>query len=833
MKAVLMAGGEGTRLRPLTSNTPKPMVHLFNKPVMEYIIELLKQHDITDITATLQFLPSLIKNYYGDGSDIGVNISYAIEEKPLGTAGSVKNTQEYIDDTFIVISGDGITDFNLKKAIAFHKKNKALATLVLTRVENPLEYGVVITKDNGKIERFLEKPTWGQVFSDTVNTGIYILEPEVLKHIPENTSLDFSKDLFPELLKQGKPLYGYIAEGYWCDIGSFDQYLKVHQDVLARGLNINLDAMKARNNIWVGKDSFIHPSADISKGVFIGHHCYIEEGVRLGSGTVVGNNVVIKNGASVDRAIMQENAFIGSKASLVGCVIGKNCDIKAGARIEQGVIVGDDCVIGEDAIINYDVKIYPFKTVDAGATINRSIIWESKGMRSLFGSNGISGLANIDITPDLATRIAMAYGTSAGKGSFVVTSRDSNRVCRMVKRSMIAGLTSTGVHIRDLRVSPSAINRFNVATSRCTGGVHICVSPFDPQSIEIHFFDDKGINLPAGGQRNIEKYFYREDYRRAYYNEVGEIIFPARTSEFYTDGLLRHIDVEVIKEAKFKVIVDYAFGTASMSMHSVIGKLGIDALTLHAFTDETKTTTTNVALEHCLKELSESVKLFRANFGILFDNNCEKIYLIDDKGRRLKFNQLLHLMISLVCQYEQDKGKIAVPLSVSKVAEDISSKYARQLIRTKISASDLMEKSLDKNIVFAGAQGGGFIFPSFLPAYDASMTFCKLLEYLAYSKKPVSKHLSELPSYYLLEDESFCSWDNKGLVMRRLIEQSKDKDVQLIDGIKIFDKDGWVLVLPHPEDPVIRIIAESIDRKKAKQKISEYKKIIKDITESN
>jgi mannose-1-phosphate guanylyltransferase/phosphomannomutase len=833
LKAVLMAGGEGTRLRPLTSNQPKPMVNIFNKPVMEYIIELLKSHDIKDIIVTLQFLPQLIKNYYGDGNDLGVNLSYAIEDEPLGTAGSVKNAEDFLKERFIVISGDALTDFDLKKAVAFHKKKKSFATLVLTRVKNPLEFGVVITNEKGKIKRFLEKPNWGQVFSDTVNTGIYVLEPEVLSHIPKGKSVDFSKDLFPKLLAEGYPLYGYIADGYWCDIGSLEQYSEVHSDILNNKVNIKIDGIKMMNNIWVGNDTVIDPDVNFEGPAFIGQHSKIETGAKIGPGTVIGNNVMVKSNVKMYKTIIQENTYIGNASDLDQCLIGKNCDIKQGSKIMQGVVIGDDCLVGENALIGHNVKVYPFKSIDAGATVNRSIIWESKGMRTLFGVEGISGIANVDITPELVVRVAMALGTSLPKESFVVTSRDSNRVSRMVKRAMIAGLTATGVHVRDLRVAPTPVNRFNVATSRCAGGIHIGVSPFDPQTIQILFFDKEGINLGESGRRDIEKYFSREDYRRAFHNEFGEIIFPPRTGEYYANGLVSHIDLPKIRESKFKVIIDYAYGSASFTMPQILGKLGIEAVTLNAFTDESNTTISHLDLERCVKRLSETVKIFKADFGVLIDNACEKMIVIDNKGQQISYNDLLHLMVYLVSKYEPLKGNIAVPLSVSNIADDIAEEYGRKVIRTRISAADLMQSSFSEDVIFAGGQGARFIFPDFLPAYDAAMSLCKLMEYLAHAKQPLSKIVSSWPKANILETQTTCSWENKGMVMRSIIEGGNNEKMELIDGVKIYDAEGWTLILPHPEEPVIRIIAEDVNKKEVRARLNKAVNKVNEIIEND
>ena len=220
MKAVVMAGGAGSRLRLLTGGRPKPMLPLVNQVVLGHILELLRNHGITEVVVTLQYMASMIEDYFGDGSSMGVQIRYSIEESPLGTAGSVAYARQYLDDTFLVISGDAVTNFNLEQIIAFHKEKKAMATIVLYHVPEPLDYGVIVTDADGRVTRFLEKPSWSEVTSDTVNTGVYVLEPEVLDLIPPGQPFDWSGEVFPQMLEKGLPVYGCIAPGYWCDIGN-------------------------------------------------------------------------------------------------------------------------------------------------------------------------------------------------------------------------------------------------------------------------------------------------------------------------------------------------------------------------------------------------------------------------------------------------------------------------------------------------------------------------------------------------------------------------------------------------------------------------------------
>src|SRR5499427_7215343 len=240
-----MAGGEGTRLRPMTANQPKPLLPVVNKPIMEHVLRLLRRHSFDQTVVTVQFLASMVRNYFGDGEDFGMSLQYATEETPLGTAGSVKNAEDALrDGPFLVISGDALTDIDLSDLVRFHKDNGALVTVALARVPDPLEFGIVIASPDGRIQRFLEKPTWGQVFSDTVNTGIYVMEPEVLAHVPAGQVVDWSSDVFPKLVERGAPVYGWIADGYWEDVGSLDSYVKAQADVLTGKVSVEIDGFE-------------------------------------------------------------------------------------------------------------------------------------------------------------------------------------------------------------------------------------------------------------------------------------------------------------------------------------------------------------------------------------------------------------------------------------------------------------------------------------------------------------------------------------------------------------------------------------------------------------
>src|SRR5438105_3238395 len=323
-----MAGGEGSRLRPLTSNQPKPMLPLVNRPMMEHIVGLLKRHGFDDIVVTLAFMPNAIRTYFGDGSEFGVRMVYATEEQPLGTAGSVRNAMDELDERFLVISGDVLTDIDLAKIVAFHEEREALATVGLVAVENPLEFGIVITRDDGSIERFLEKPTWGQVFSDTINTGIYVLEPEIFDAIPAGEPVDFSADVFPELLADGAPLFGCVNEGYWEDVGNLEAYVRAHRDVLDGKVIIDVPGFRLTEGVWLGEGAEIDPDAKIDGPAVIGDYCKVEAGAQLHEYSVLGSNVVVRDETFIERSVVHDNAYLGNGVRLRGCVIGRSSDLR-------------------------------------------------------------------------------------------------------------------------------------------------------------------------------------------------------------------------------------------------------------------------------------------------------------------------------------------------------------------------------------------------------------------------------------------------------------------------------------------------------------------------
>jgi mannose-1-phosphate guanylyltransferase / phosphomannomutase len=830
MKAVVMAGGEGTRLRPLTSNQPKPMVPVVGKPCMEHILELLREHGLNEVIVTVAFLPQAIRSYFGQGETLGMEIGYSVEESPLGTAGSVRLAARQLDETFLVISGDALCDVDLSELIAFHKDHGAAVTIGLKSVDNPLEFGIVVTDEEGRIERFLEKPSWGQVFSDTINTGIYVLEPEVLRHVPTDRPYDFSKELFPYLLEMGRPLYGYVLEGYWQDIGNLDQFRQANFDALEENVRLNIPGIRIRGNVWLGEGVDIADLEQIEGPSYIGNYCRVAPGATVGSHSVLSNSVTLRERARTTRSVIDASTHIGRSSLIEGAILGRSCDIRSHVRIHEGVAIGDEVTIGSETVIMPGVRIYPYKEVESGSHIHDSLIWESRASTRLFGRDGVAGLVNVDLTPDVAVRVAAALGTALKRGARVAASRESSSACRMIKRAMISGFTSAGIDVADLRVLPAAVARHLLKTEGYEAGFHVGTSLTDPEVVQIRFFEQPGIQLSSAMQKEIEKNYTRGELRRAAFGDIGGISYPARVRESYTQDLLDSLDVEAIRTRGFRIVVDYGFSAASFVLPLLLGPLGVEAVSAHGFTTD-RSDSGPMLLREAIGQVKQLVPAVVADVGVVLDRSAERLYLVDERGREIPVEQSLLLFLRLIGQNGR-RGKLAFPITVTSEVDRLLEGTGLEVVRTPASLGDLTKAAAEDDVIFAGAVGGGYVFPEFLPAYDAIASLCKLLELLAPVRRPLSELVADLPRSTLVHRQLPCPWALKGVVMRVMTERLRDSKLDLTDGIKVFDERGWAQILPDPDEPLVHIYAEGRTEEESQELEAEFRSMVEEIMES-
>jgi len=830
MQAVVMAGGEGTRLRPLTTNRPKPMVPIVNKPMLEHTLNLLKQHGCKGIVLTLHYLPNVIRDYFQDGDEFGVNLTYLIEEKPLGTAGGVKNAERYIDGTFVVFSGDVLTDINLSKAINFHKQSGASATIVLTRVPNPTEYGIVITEKTGRIQQFLEKPGWSEVFSDTINAGIYILEPDVLKHVKTDMEFDFSKHLFPKLLELGEPLYGYTADGYWCDIGNPVQYLQANHDALQGRLKVTIPGRET-NGMWIGEGAEIEDYVEIREPALIGSKARIRQKSSIGSFSIIGDGVTVDERASVKRSAVWRNSIIGPRSDLVGCIVGENCNIRDAAILLEGSVIGDECIVGRGATVKSGIRIWPGKMIEASAIVNMDLKWGMRWMTSLFGSHGILGLANIEITPEFASKLGVAFGSFLGRGASVVVGRDTHRVSRMVKRAIMAGLTAAGVDVNNLRICPAPVARYMIRSLGATAGIMVSMLEIDPRFVSIRFFDSNGMELDRGSEKKVESIFFREAFQRVLPDEVGDLIYPARTVDFYRKDLVKFLDLGAIKKAGLRVVVDCANGAGSFVAPAVLGEIGCDVTTLNSRLDEIVGPRTFEQVPSSIFNLARVVKAIGGDVGIALDSDADRVMFVDEEANVLSGDMSLALLSRERVKAHKG-GKVVVPVSSSRIINRVVEPSGGQVIRCKIGARSLLDAITRHEAVFGGEETGGFVFPEFQKGFDGIFSSAKIIETLTRENVKLSRLHRDLPSLYMAKDTVPCPLEQRGQIMRSLIEEFRDRQIDTIDGIKVFYDDTWILMHPSSEEPIINLYAEASSKDEANHVIQEYAEKIRTLTKT-
>jgi mannose-1-phosphate guanylyltransferase / phosphomannomutase len=513
--------------------------------------------------------------------------------------------------------------------------------------------------------------------------------------------------------------------------------------------------------------------------------------------------VTLRERARVARSIVDAGSYIGRAAIVEGAVVGRSCDIRTHARLHEGVAIGDEVIVGDQAVVYPGVRIYPYKEVEYGAQLHESLIWESRASTRLFTRNQITGLVNVDVTPDVATRFGSALGTALRRGSRVVATRESAAAYRLVKRAVMSGLNSAGVQVVDLRTLPAPVGKHWLNAQNFDAAFHVGSSEADPEAIQISIFERPGIAISGNLQREVEKHYSRQELRRVPFGEVGEITYPSRVPESYADSLLGTLDPGLVRDRAFRIVVDFGYSSASFVLPLVLGPLGVEAITAHPFDPDGAGGGTGRV--DTLERTRQLVTAVGARFGAAFDRAGERLYLVDEHGESVPMDLALLLFVRLLA-WTGRQGRVAVPVTVTSQVENVAE--GLEVFRTQASLPGLTHAATEDRVIFAGATAGGYVFPEFLPAYDSITSLCKLLELLARIDRPLSELVAELPRPTLIHREVQCPWALKGLVMRVLNERYANGNVDLLDGIKIFEERGWVQVLPDPDEPLLHIYAE-------------------------
>ena len=830
MKAVVMAGGYGTRLRPLTAKRPKPMMPIANRPMLEHIVLLLKRHGFSDILMLTCFFPETIEEHFGDGSDLGVQISYH-QDPPggLGTAGAVRNIADALDSPFLVISGDVITDFDLTAAWEFHRSKAELATMVLTRVHNPLPFGVVITDDRNRVTRFLEKPAWGEVFSDNINTGIYVLDPEILEGIPKDVSVDFSKDIFPKLLGEGKAPAAYMAQGYWKDVGTTVEYLQLHREIAAGIVELDIPGDRHRIDdatVYLGKEAVVSDGARLSGLLVLGDGTVVDGGARLRD-SFAGPNCVIESNVRMRSSVIGTGVRLGHGAFVGGSVISSNTEVKTRANIEEGSIISEGCLIGRGSIIRAGVRIWPDKVVEDDAVLSSDFVWGSRWRGTLFTGGIVQGLTNREITPEFAARLGVAFGATLPERSGVSLTRGIHRVAKMIGEALAAGVLSAGVDVHDSGVMPIPVARHLIRGQGDMGGINVRRSPSDPEILEVRFYREEGRELTEVERTEIDRLFFRMDFRRATIDGSGTMSFPYFGSEFYEKGFLKNLELEVLESARSRIVLDYSFGATVKVLPSLLGRAKCEVVSLNAHIDEENVTRTTKEFDRAVRQISEYVLGLHAALGAIISASGETLFLIDERGRWIDGGRTLQVL-ALLTFMTKPGCPIAVPSSASSNLEKMAALHGGEVVRAPNNASAILDAAVSASAYFAGNGQGGIAFPEFHPSFDAMFCLAKTLEMISKVGKPLGELVDSLPRTYLEHIIVHCPWDTKGQVMRRLVEELGE-DAKVIEGVRFEESADWILIYPSSNHPYFHIYAESPDPDRVKERLGLWSRKIEEM----
>ncbi|MFX3623825.1 MAG: sugar phosphate nucleotidyltransferase [Ectobacillus sp.] len=782
MKGVILAGGKGTRLRPLTCNLPKPMMPLLNRPVMEYSLELLKAHGIEEIAITVQYMSTAIKNYFGDGSRWGVKLYYFEDSPPLGTAGSIKQAESFLDEPFVVISGDALTDFNLSKGIDFHNSADRLVTMFLKEVSHPLDFGLAVTNEDSRIVKYIEKPSWNEVISNTVNTGIYIMDPAIFSYMEEHTFCDFSHDIFPLLLEQGAPVFGYLSEGYWLDIGTFPQYRQAHFDLLLKKVSASIEHTEILPAVWLGEGVVIEEGTKVSGPALIGDGAVIKSGAVVEPYSIIGKHSTIGENAHIGKSIIWNDVYIGKHCELTGAIIASGTVIEDDSTLFEKSIVADHCRLGKNTVVKAKVKVWPGREIDSGSVLVSSVISDSEEGKaaSLFSKGSITGRANIDMTPERIVKLAEAYGSTLPVHASVLIGSDGNAYSRLLKRIFISSIHATGIHTLECQETNDSCFRYAVSEENVTAGVFFYMPEHAEERIMMRFYDESGFLITTRKEKEIETVYLGEAYRHVSVLHIGTNTNVSVCEKRYVNSVLSMLNTAIIQERNFRLLInksDSSFYSAALSFFQF---LGCEITWMYSSQNE----------DH-IKLLMQSSC---ADIAIIFSEQGNTFELYDAFGNIYTSMGEENIYIPEMLLQRGETG--GYPLCIKRESGYITCYVEQSMPEISIGSANLF-------------------------GHDALFRIGKLLEIMASQQISLHAIFENYPNFHLLWDEVLCPWKEKGKIMRMLLQDVEKKEFELHDGIKFDYEDGeWSYIVSDSSQPKIMVYSHSLNPTIAKEKIT-------------
>lgn len=768
MKAVILAGGEGERLRPLSLGLPKPMTALFDRPVLEHIVSLLKKHGFTDIAITLRYMPQTIIDWFGDGAALGINLRYYVEEEPLGTAGGVKACGDWLgEEDFLVISGDAVCDLDLGAVMGFHAAERGAATLALHRCAAPLEYGLVLTDAEGRVEKFIEKPGWGEVLTNLVNTGIYVLTRRAMDYVPAGEPFDFGRDLFPLLLERGETLYGVEPEGYWRDMGDCAAYLDSAADALGGRVKLDLPAPKVSPGVWA--------ASPIPEGVEVVPPCYIGENVDIGAGSLIGPHAVLGAGSTVGRrSLVQrsvlQGARVGDRCTLYGAVLCRGAAVGDGAVLNEGAVLGEEAAVGRDAVLLENVKVWPHRTVEPSTRLTASLTHGGLRGPLKFGDGGvIRGTVGEELTASALHLLGNVLGREGQAG----LGWSGGSAARMLCQAAGSGMAEGGGRV--LYTDAGCPSAASWLAERYDLPVTLFVQQ-EGERVFLHLFGSDGLPLPRARQRKIEGLLGRGEVFRMPAGRVG--------SWETVTGIRSAYAADAARRAGER-------GQGGLTV-AVPGSGGADAALA-------------LALENLgctvLRQAQPGVPAFQTGHGGF------TLTAWDEGGRELSPQRVL----TLCALVELDRaGRAAVPALAP-------------------AAIDLLAARRHGTVLRLGRDGkeAGELYAAQPALRDAVFAACLLCAHMTAAGERLRVLDSRVPLFRIRRAEVPLKGD-RGAVMEAL-RRSEPKAQDAGEGLRLPVREGWVYIAPLTARSALRVIGEGFDMETAEELCDLYVRKTKEL----
>jgi mannose-1-phosphate guanylyltransferase/phosphomannomutase len=776
---------------------------------MDYTVDLLKKHGIQEIAVTLAYLPRVVKDYFEDGTDFGVSFQYFVEDAPLGTAGSVKNAAGFLPETFVVISGDALTDLDISDAVAFHKERGSLATLVLHRQQIPLEYGVVITDKENRITRFLEKPSWGEVFSDTVNTGIYILEPEVLDYVSPGKQFDFSKDVFPKLLEDNKPMYGYVADCYWCDIGDLRSYRQAQFDVLEGKVAVEVGGTLQKPGIWLGKDCHVAEDVTITPPVYVGKGCTIGQGARIGPLTVLNDFCLIEDRASLKRTVAWKDSSVARGAEVRGATICDSVCVGPKARLFDDSVVGCRTVLEQGVTLRQGAKVWPDKRITEDTVVSQNLVWGSRLSRRLFGRKDIKGRFNMEVTPEFASRLGSSFASLAANNGSLMVAGDNSEAAALVADALSVGILACGTRVIRASGLVMPMVRFAVRHYKAEGGIHVRLDPDKPEQLHLEFVNASGANIDRNTERKLEKAINGDSFQRV---GSGQVEITQRT-----DDIPRLYFVEWASKLR-------ALGPGRKQARPLQVVLGAES-ELMTFLGGSFLSYIGCVVkraENSLASVKGEVRNSNADMGVFLAADGEGILAVDESGGVVGPDVYKALSMSLALKV---KGKsVIIPHDAPQALRNMAK--GAEIIQVKSEPAEVMTAMLSRG------SGDERATLQYLLHFDGIQAAARIADFLASRKLRLSQVLKSLPDLNYRAAAVPCQWTDKGRVLRQLVAEQNKRKMELYEGVKIWDDRGWALVLPDSEKPRFNIYAQGNSEEFAEELAAEFSERVSSLMNS-